>query len=130
MNFLFGRPVRASGMLTNAVHRIGVEDSATVLVEYAGGVRGIVDVRWNSRIFRDQFRVVGTEGEIQLDPLSGPELRIGRRAEHLPAHENVHYPAVENFVSAVLDGTPQACPAEEAIWTDWVTEAAARGRVR
>jgi predicted dehydrogenase len=130
MNFLFGRPTKAMGMLTNAVHRLGVEDSATVLIEYAGGVRGIVDVRWNSRVFRDQFRVVGTEGEIQLDPLSGPELRIGSRTEHLPTHENVHYPAVENFVSAVLDGAPLACPVDEAIWTDWVTEAAARGRVR
>jgi predicted dehydrogenase len=130
MNFLFGRPVKASGMLSNAVHRLRVEDSATVLIEYGGGVRGVVDVRWNSRIERDQFRIVGTSGAIELDPLSGPGLRIGSRSEHLPAHENVHYPAVENFASAVLDGAALACPADEAIWTDWVTEAAARGRGR
>jgi 1,5-anhydro-D-fructose reductase (1,5-anhydro-D-mannitol-forming) len=126
-SFLFGKPVRATGLLSNALHELAVEDSATTLIEYAGGVHAVVDVRWNSRIQRDQFRVVGVEGEINLDPLNGPALRFldgeGRlREEQLPAHANVHYPAVENFVSAVLDGAPVACPIEEAIWTDWVTQ--------
>jgi predicted dehydrogenase len=125
-NFLFGRPVRATGFRSNAVHRLGVEDSATALVEYADGARGVVDVRWNSRIVRDQFRVVGTEGELNLDPLSGPELRVKTasspgREELLPAHANVHYPIVENFVNAILDGSQLACPGSEAILTDWVT---------
>jgi hypothetical protein len=39
-----------------------------------------------------------------------------------PTHANVHYPAVENFVAAVLNGTPLACFGKEAIWTDWVTQ--------
>ena len=126
-NFLFGRPARATGLLSNAVHALAVEDSATTLIEYAGGVHAVVDVRWNSRIQRDQFRVVGAEGEMSLDPLNGPALRLlgsdGKLTEEqLPAHANVHYPAVENFVSAVLDGAPLACPIEEAIWTDWVTQ--------
>jgi predicted dehydrogenase len=87
----------------------------------------VVDVRWNSRIQRDQFRIVGTEGEISLDPLNGPALRMlgsdGKLLEEqLPANPNVHYPAVENFVSAVLEGKPVACPIDEAIWTDWVTQ--------
>jgi predicted dehydrogenase len=104
-----------------------VEDSATTLIEYAGGVHAVVDVRWNSRMNRDQFRVIGSEGEISLDPLNGPPLRWkdsgGRlREEELPAHANVHYPVVDNFVRAVLDGAPLACPIEEAIWTDWVTQ--------
>jgi len=121
MNFLFGRPLRATGLLSNAVHEMKVEDSATVLTEYAGGVHGVVDVRWNSRVARDQFRVIGTEGEMVLDPLSGPELRVKERLEMLPTHANVHYPLVENFVGAVLGGTPLVCPIEEAVWTDWIT---------
>jgi 1,5-anhydro-D-fructose reductase (1,5-anhydro-D-mannitol-forming) len=126
-NFLFGKPLRATGLLSNALHALAVEDSATTLIEYAAGVHAVVDVRWNSRIQRDQFRVVGVEGEISLDPLNGPVLRLlgsdGKLTEEqLPAHANVHYPAVENFVSAVLDGAPVACPIDEAIWTDWVTQ--------
>ena len=51
-NFLFGKPLRATGLLSNALHELAVEDSATVLMEYAGGVHGVVDVRWNSRVQR------------------------------------------------------------------------------
>lgn len=126
-NFLFGKPLRATGLLSNTLHELAVEDSATTLIEYAGGVHAVVDVRWNSRIQRDQFRVIGVEGEINLDPLNGPALRLrdsdGKMTEEqLPPHANVHYPVVENFVSAVIDGTPLACPIEDAIWTDWVMQ--------
>ena len=44
MNFLFGKPERACGLLSNAVHRIAVEDSATVLMQFTGGVHAVVDV--------------------------------------------------------------------------------------
>jgi predicted dehydrogenase len=126
-NFLFGRPERATGLMSNALHVLAVEDSATTLMAYAGGVHAVVDVRWNSKIQRDQFRILGVEGEISLDPLNGPALRLlasdGRLTEEmLPTHANVHYPAVENFVTAVLDGKSVACPIDEAIWTDWVTQ--------
>jgi 1,5-anhydro-D-fructose reductase (1,5-anhydro-D-mannitol-forming) len=104
-----------------------VEDSATVLVGYPSGVHAVVDVRWNSRVHRDQFRIIGTEGEIVLDPLNGPEIRVNGQVEELPTHPNVHYPLVENFVKAVLDGTPLVCPIEEGIWTDWVTEQVMKG---
>ncbi len=132
-NYLFGKPLKAMGLLSNTLHELAVEDSATTLIEYAGGVHAVVDVRWNSRIARDQFRVIGTEGEINLDMLNGPTLRVlgrdgGLREEQLPTHANVHYPVVENFVAAVLDGAPVMCPIEEGIWTDWVTERVMRDR--
>jgi predicted dehydrogenase len=125
-NFLFGPPVRATGLHSNAVHQLSLEDSTTALIEYAGGVHGVIDVRWNSRIVRDQFRIVGTEGELNLDPLSEPALRIitasGSREEQWPTHANVHYPIVHDFVKALLDGSPLACPGREGIQADWVTE--------
>ena len=49
LNFFFGQPLRVSGHLSNAVHHYAVEDNATVMIDYAGGVRGIVDVRWHSK---------------------------------------------------------------------------------
>jgi len=122
LNFLFGHPARATGLLSNAVHKLAVEDSATIVIDYPEGARGVVDVRWNSHIERDQFRVIGTDGEIGLDPLNGPLLRCGGREENLPPHANLHYPAIENFVSALAEGRALMCPGEEAIWTDWVTE--------
>lgn len=132
MNYLFGRPQEAMGVLSNAVHRLQVEDAATVLMHFAGGAHGVVDVRWNSYVRRDQFRVVGSDGAIELDPLNGPELRIAGRIEHLPMHANPHFPLVENFVDAVLAGRADRliCPAEQACWVDWAIEEVARPHLR
>jgi predicted dehydrogenase len=122
LNFLFGEPSRATGFLSDAVHSMAVEDAATVLIQYARGVHATVDVRWNSHVDRDQFRVIGTDREMNLDPLSGPILRVGDVQESLPTHANVHYPSIENFVAAILAGAPLACSGDEALWTDRVTQ--------
>jgi len=120
-NYLFGKPVRVMAQLSNVIHHVPVEDNATVLIDYANGVRGIVDVRWHSKVTRDQFRIVGTDGEINLDPLSGPEIVYPGSRELLPPHDNIHFPCIQNFVSAVLDGAPLVSSGESAIWTDWIT---------
>ncbi len=138
MHFLFGKSESACGRRSNVVHNLAVEDAATAVLSFPGGVHGIVDVRWNSRVRRDQFRILGVDGEINLDPLNGPELRVntgssgpgtggpsaGGQVEMLPAHENVHYPLVQNFVGAVVANSVAslACPAEQGHWVDWAIE--------
>ena len=126
-NFLFGPPLAATGILSNTVHHLKVEDSATTLIQYANGIHATVDVRWNSRIPRDEFRILGTTGELLLTPLAAPTLFI-RTAnstvvaeENLPTHENVHYPIIEDFTSAILNNHAPAAPIAEAIQTDLVT---------
>ncbi len=121
MNFLFGQPVRATGQLTTLVQPIAVEDNATVLIEYDSGVRGMLDVRWHSRVARDEFRIRGTEGEMELTPLNGSLLVYPGAEEHLPAHDNLHYPCVANFVSAIAGGELLRSSGATALWTDWVT---------
>lgn len=121
LNYFFGEPVRVSGHLSNAVHQGAVEDNATVMIEYAGGVRGIVDVRWHSRVERDEFRIMGTDGEIDLTPLNSPDLVYPGGREQLPVHTNLHYPCVKNFVDAVLDEAPLLSSGASASRTDWVT---------
>jgi 1,5-anhydro-D-fructose reductase (1,5-anhydro-D-mannitol-forming) len=124
LNYLFGRPLRVSGHLSNVVHHYAVEDNATVMIDYESGVRGIVDVRWHSKVRRDECRIRGTEGEMELSPLNGPGLVYPGGHEHLPPHGNLHYPMIENFVDAVLGKAPLISSGESAIWTDWVTERA------
>lgn len=126
LNFLFGRPVRVSGHVSTLVHRAPVEDAATLLIEYENGVRGIVDVRRHSRIPRDEFRIIGTDGQMTLTPLNGPRLEYPGAIEELSSHNNLHYPCVENFASAVLEGGHLFASGESSIWTDWVTEEVVR----
>lgn len=122
LNFFFGKPVNVTGQRANTIHHYGVEDSATALIEYENGVRGIVDARWNSHVTRDQFRIVGTDGEIVLTPLNGGALRYPGGEEEIPPHANLHYPMLANFADAVLSGAHLISSGETAMATDWVTE--------
>ena len=122
MNYLFGKPIRATGHSSTLVHPLRVEDNATVMIEYEGGVRGVVDVRWHSRVVRDEFRVRGTDGEIDLSPLNGPELVHPGGVERIAAPENLHYPCVEDFVSAIVRGILPRSYGEGALAAEWVME--------
>ena len=130
LNFLFGEPQRVAAQLSNVIHATPVEDCATVLIEYACKVRGIVDVRWNSHLKKDEFRILGADGEMDLTPLSGPSLVYPGGREELPAHANLHFPCIENYVAAVLDGAPLRASGESSLWTDWVTEQAVASSAR
>ena len=129
-NFIFGQPARVRAQLSNAVNRTPVEDCATLLIEYLNNVRAIVDVRWHSRVERDEFRIIGTSGELELSPLNGPTLVSPQGREEIPTHKNIHFPCVENFVEAVLDGKPLLSSGQTALWTDWVTEHALKDGLR
>ena len=124
LNFLFGQPVHVSGQMSNLVHHYAVEDNATVMIEYEGGVRGIVDVRWHSKVSRDECRIRGTDGEIEMSPLNGPGIIYPGRHESLPAHPNLHYPVIENFMDAIDEKAPFIAIGQSSFWTDWVTERA------
>jgi 1,5-anhydro-D-fructose reductase (1,5-anhydro-D-mannitol-forming) len=128
LNFLFGQPGSVTGQLSNAVHHYAVEDNATVMIEYPGAVRGIVDVRWHSKVSRDECRVRGTEGQMELSPLNGPELIYPGGRENLPPHANLHYPMIENFVDAVVGKAPLQASGVSSFWTDWVTERARKAK--
>jgi len=122
MNYMFGKLARVSGQISRLVQPIEVEDNATVLIEYESGVRGMVDVRWHSRVARDEFRIRGAEGEIELSPLNGPTLTYPGGAEEIPAHTNLHFPCVADFVTALLEGRAPRSSGASALAAEWVME--------
>jgi predicted dehydrogenase len=130
LNFLFGTPVSVVAEVGTQIQEYAVEDSATLLMQYGSGMRSVLDVRWNSRIERDELCVIGTEGEVDLTPLNGPTLTVRRGdkswSEELPAHPNLHFPMVDNFVRAVLDGRELVSTGRTAVETDRVISAALR----
>jgi predicted dehydrogenase len=125
-NYFFGEPVRVSAHLSTLVHPLPVEDNATVMIEYAGGVRGVVDVRWHAQPARDEFRIRGSAGEIDLTPLNGPGLVYPGGVESHPPHANIHYPCIEDFVSAVVDGRAPRSSGTTALAAEWVMERSVR----
>lgn len=126
LNFLFGKPVQVTGQLSNVVHHYPVEDNATVMIEYEGGVRGLVDVRWHSKVNRDECRIRGTDGEMEMSPLNGPDLVWPGGHDSLPADSNLHYPMIANFMDALEGKAELLASGESSYWTDWVTEQVVR----
>jgi 1,5-anhydro-D-fructose reductase (1,5-anhydro-D-mannitol-forming) len=122
LNFMFGIPARVTGQLSTLVQPVAVEDNATVIIEYQSGLRAIVDVRWHSRIVRDEFRIRGTEDELDLSPLNGAILVHPGGSEQIPAHSNLHYPSIEDFVSAIIDHRPPVASAHNALTTEWIMD--------
>lgn len=127
MNYLFGAPQKVSGHLSTLVQPVPVEDNASVLIDYENGVRAFIDVRWHSRVARDEFRIRGTDGEIDLSPLNGDSLIFPTGRETIPAPENLHYPCIANFIASVLDNAPLRSSGATALLTDWVTEQVMQG---
>jgi 1,5-anhydro-D-fructose reductase (1,5-anhydro-D-mannitol-forming) len=128
LNYLFGPPASVFAEIGNQVHTYPVEDAATLVLTWADRKRAVLDVRWNSRIERDEFRIIGTEGELEMTPMNGAPLVFRTasetRVEELPPHANLHYPMIENFVSAVLDGAELVTSGRRAMQTDRVITAA------
>jgi hypothetical protein len=83
-------------------------------------------VRWHAKVKRDECRIRGTDGEIELSPLNGPELIYPGGRENLPLPSNLHYPIIENFVDAVLGKAPLLAGGDSSFWTDWVIAQAQR----
>ena len=127
MSYFFGHPARVSCHLSTLVHSIPVEDNATIMVEFDKGVRGVIDVRWHSQATRDEFRIRGTLGELDLTPLNGPSIVGPAGTEEFPPHENLHYPCIEDFVSAIVRGVQPRSSGATALITEWVMNEARRG---
>jgi predicted dehydrogenase len=125
-HYLFGDPLRVSAHLSTLVHPLAVEDNATLMIEYVNGLRGAIDVRWHARPARDEFRIRGTEGELDLTPLNGPRIMHPGGEEFHPAHDNIHQPCIEDFVSALLENRAPRSSAVTALPTEWVMDQAAR----
>lgn len=78
-------------------------------------------MRWHCHQGRDEFRITGPDGIIDMTPLNSGSLTFPAGRESLPPHANLHYPFIENFVSAVVDRAELQASGESSIRTDWVT---------
>jgi len=127
---LFGVPVAVIAKCDNLIHRWDVEDSASIIMTLANGARVTASFAWNSKTWRHEFEIVGTEARVNWLPYdSGTVTKtVGRRVENLelPCAENVHLPLVEEFVSAIREGRQAAVPFAEALKTNILLDAVYR----
>ena len=99
-----------------------------LMIEFAAGIRGRDRCALALARPRDEFRIRGTEGEIDLTPLNGPELVYPGGVESIPAPANLHFPCMEDFAHAVERDILPRSYAQSALATEWVMDQVANGR--
>jgi predicted dehydrogenase len=105
-----GLPRRVVADVKTLIHDYETDDSVAVLMELAHGAQFTGSFHWNTRARADEIDVVGTEGRIRMVPSDGPAIEITRAGrttvETVPRPGNAHFPLIDDFVRAVLEGRP------------------------
>ncbi len=104
---LFGPVSEVTAVTGTSTLNIPVEDHVHVVIRFASGVEAVLTCAWHIAARRDEWEILGTRGNLKAAPLNGNEVTIEKngRQEHrlVQVHENIHYPLIEDFTSAVLE---------------------------
>ena len=125
---LLGAPETVFARCDNLVHPDwSVEDSCSALATLPGGAHITASVSWNSKTWRQEVEIVGTEARITWLPSdTGPvTVTRGRDIEELemPNADNVHLPLVQDFVDAVREDRDPFITVHEAAKTTRLIDA-------
>lgn len=124
---LFDLPASIYASCANIVHKWDVEDSAAVIMELKNGAQVTASFNWNSKTWRHEFEIIGTEAKVDWLPYdSGAVVKtVGRDIQRIemPEPENVHLPLIQDFTDSILKDKNPACLAEEAAKTNILLDA-------
>ncbi|MDD5597489.1 MAG: Gfo/Idh/MocA family oxidoreductase [Victivallaceae bacterium] len=124
---LFGMPEKVYAKCANLVNNWNVEDSAVIIMELEKGTQVTASFNWNSKTWRHEFEIVGTEAKLDWLPYDCGAIvkTVGRNIEQLemPEPENVHAPLIRDFNASILSGRTPSCSVEEAAKTNILLDA-------
>jgi len=136
MQWLFGMPCKVHAFCKfGSKHNIEVEDEVTAYLEYANGATGVFITSTGEAPGINRLEVLGENGRLTVE---GSKLRFIKneipvtefcktsdQAFAAPpvwnieipvsGHGNQHQEITQNFIDAILHGTPLIAPAEEGI---------------
>jgi predicted dehydrogenase len=137
LRFLLGerRPTKVSAWIGTHLEDIDVEDTATVVVEFEGGVVGIIEAGW-FHLYADGLegysQVYGSKGYARALPSEWHTRIEGVRSivrPEMPARQQqcdlpMYQAQMDHFLESILNNSKPSPGAEEGIWAMRVLEAA------
>lgn len=103
----FGSVRRVQSSLGTILFEREVEDTGVAVIEFESGVRAVLSVTHAAAEPQDTLDVYGSHGSAHVPVLNQGRLTVlsggNTEVEHLPPHENLHLPLVEDFVRAVRE---------------------------
>jgi predicted dehydrogenase len=124
---LFGLPRSVFAYCDTLAHDYEVEDASAVVMRLANGAHVTANFCWNSKSWRHEFEVVGTEGKVLWSPADTGEVILTMAGESeeldLPKFDNVHLPLIEDFEQAIVQDRQPIDPVAEAAKTNVLLDA-------
>ncbi len=124
---LFGEPLSVSALTATRELNIPVEDTGSLLIQFASGVQATVFASHCIHAEMDDFEVYGTRGSLRVSPLNDSELQLfgdTDQAFQLPKADNVHLPLIEDFNQAIRENREPRISGAEGMKTSVLLEAA------
>ena len=110
---LFGNAQKVSGIANQIGVTYETENVATVVMEFTQGVQATLQTFFGTEVGLDQFRCVGTRGQIDIEDLNSGQMTVSTATrtwqESHPPADNLHGPLIDDFVDAIENGRPPAC---------------------
>jgi predicted dehydrogenase len=112
LTHLFGTVDKVRGLGGQALFDREVEDTATAILEFTGGMQAVLSVTHAAREPQDTLTIFGSQGTIEIPELNAGKLNLltpeGDRTETHPPPANLHLPLIDDFARAVIGGrTPE-----------------------
>ena len=124
---LFGTPETVFAKAETLVQPYAVEDSCVAILKLPGGAQVLASFHWSSKTWSHEFEIIGTEAKVKWHPFDSDSVlkTVGRDTVEIatPNARNVHYPLVEDFAGAILDGREPRVSVAEAARTNRVMDA-------
>jgi|YNPNPStandDraft_1061719.scaffolds.fasta_scaffold29077_3 predicted dehydrogenase len=106
--YLLGPPESVAGFADRLVMDFEVPDTESLLIRMACGAHIVSRHSFATANFRDDFELFGTRGCLLATPFDGPRLTAildgQEQTFDLPPHPNVHYPLIDDFARALVEG--------------------------
>ncbi|MDG2380138.1 MAG: Gfo/Idh/MocA family oxidoreductase [Pirellulaceae bacterium] len=121
---LFGAARSVKSCFTRLDAGYDAENSISLICLFENGVQATLQSFFGPQPSVDQFRIVGFDGQIDIENLNQEQVRIttrdGTRVEsHAPA-KNLHSPLIDDFVEAIRDHRRPVCCGIEGMQTNQI----------
>ena len=104
---LFGPVAKIKSICSPATGNDEVENRAVIVLRFQNGIIGSLICSFADSGYIDEFRVIGTQGRLEVSPLNSGRLIVVKegleRIENHPPAANLHEPLIADFVAAIQE---------------------------
>jgi len=116
--WLMGVPKKVTAIINNFTGHYPIDDNSVTLIEFDNRGIGVVDVSWVHKSGPNPLELYGTEGALMIGAdgvtLESTKLDDAGRDAYLGARPKALPPPMEQWVSAILRGTPMTIAPQDA----------------